>query len=131
MPIRPENRRRYPRDWPEISRRIRFGRALGRCECTGECGIEHAADGAGGEPRCTALHGEPHPITASRVVLTVAHLPGRAIEQCGDGDLKAMCQRCHLRMDAAIHARNRSLTAGARRDRRRGQGRLDLGERDG
>lgn len=27
MPIRPENRDRYPKDWPEISRRIRFERA--------------------------------------------------------------------------------------------------------
>ena len=27
MPIRPENRRRYPDDWPQISERIRFARA--------------------------------------------------------------------------------------------------------
>jgi len=38
MPIRPENLTRYPRDWKQISHRIRFERADSRCECTGECG---------------------------------------------------------------------------------------------
>ena len=93
MPIRPENRARYPKDWRKISDRIRFSRAQHRCECTGECGL-HAGE------RCAALHGEPHYETGAVVVLTVAHLPGREIEQCGDDDLKAMCQRCHNRMDA-------------------------------
>ena len=67
MPIRPENRARYPKDWKAISARIRFERASSRCECVGECDLDH--DG-----RCDALHGEPHPITGSLVVLTVAHL---------------------------------------------------------
>lgn len=94
MPIRAENRARYPKDWKAISARIRFVRAEGQCECTGECGQNHPID-----ERCQAKHGEPHPETLSRVVLTVAHLPGREIEQCGDDDLKAMCQRCHNKMD--------------------------------
>lgn len=101
MPIRAENRSRYPKDWPEISRRIRFGRAGGRCECTGECG-EHDTY------RCDATHGNPHQISGAIVVLTVAHLPGREIEQCGDEDLKAMCQRCHNRMD--MPERRRGIT---------------------
>ncbi|GGT51708.1 hypothetical protein GCM10010271_64820 [Streptomyces kurssanovii] len=37
-PIRPENRGRYPKDWREISLRIRTVRAAGRCECLGEGG---------------------------------------------------------------------------------------------
>lgn len=43
MPIRPENRDRYPADWRDISHRIRFDRAGGRCECDGRCGrgIKH------------------------------------------------------------------------------------------
>ena len=101
MPIRPENRARYPKDWPEINRRIRFGRSGGRCECTGECGLHHGQ-------RCEAQHGCEHPHTQAIVVLTVAHLPGREIEQCGDDDLKAMCQRCHNRMDAP--ERRRGIT---------------------
>lgn len=36
MPIRPENRDKYPPDWAEISRRIRFERAGGQCEWVDE-----------------------------------------------------------------------------------------------
>ena len=41
MPIHPDNRARYPKEWPAISKRIRFERAGGRCECEGECGHDH------------------------------------------------------------------------------------------
>lgn len=40
MPIRPENRSRYPADWPQISLAIKE-RAGWRCECRGECGLDH------------------------------------------------------------------------------------------
>ena len=92
MPIRPENRDRYPKDWKAISERIRFERAEGRCECEGECGIDHGG-------RCDARHGEPHPVTGAKVVLTTAHRHHAEIEDCGDGDLFAACQRCHNRYD--------------------------------
>lgn len=39
-PVRPENRARYPRDWHAIRERI-MERAQNRCECRGECGLEH------------------------------------------------------------------------------------------
>lgn len=64
MPIRPENRNRYPKDWPEISRRIRFERAQGRCECAGECLRGTHLD------RCPNVNGQPTYGTGSRVVLT-------------------------------------------------------------
>lgn len=103
MPIRPENRARYPRDWHRISARIRFERAGGRCECGGECGQEHGRERHGEyidqAPRCTARHGEEHPDTGSIVVLTVAHLD-HIPENCADENLRAMCQRCHNRYDA-------------------------------
>lgn len=98
MPIRPENRGRYPANWKEISYRIRFVRAEGRCECDGRCGREHE----GG--RCDARHGFPHPETGSTVVLTSAHVHGRTPEQCEDEDLFAACQRCHNRYDAPMRA---------------------------
>ncbi|MAC12957.1 MAG: hypothetical protein CMN74_12235 [Sphingorhabdus sp.] len=94
MPIRPENRARYPKDWKAISERIRFDRAGGRCECEGECGLDH-------EGRCTAEHHKPHPRTGSNVILTTAHLAD-PIEDCSDGNLKAMCQQCHNRYDAPM-----------------------------
>lgn len=91
MPIRPENRNRYPKDWKAISARIRFERAESRCECEGHCGLEHGG-------RCVAMHGERHPDTNSIVILTVAHLDHEP-ENCAEGNLKAMCQRCHNRYD--------------------------------
>ena len=91
MPIRPENRARYPKDWKAISHRIRHERAGSRCECIGQCGLDH------GE-RCAAIHGEAHPTTGSKVVLTTAHLAD-PIEDCSDENLRAMCQQCHNRYD--------------------------------
>lgn len=112
MPIRPENRARYPSDWRAISARIRFDRAGNRCECAGECGDDHG-------DRCDAINRQPHPVTGSIVVLTVAHLD-HVPEHVSDENLRAMCQRCHLRYDARHHADN------ARRTRERKSGKLTL-----
>ena len=76
----------YPANWPELSAEIRFERAGNRCE------------GSSAYPDCRAQNGEPHPITSSKVVLTVAHLDHNK----GSSDpryLRAMCQRCHLKFD--------------------------------
>lgn len=107
-PLRAADRRRYPRDWPEISRAIRFDRAGGQCECTGECGAGH-------EGRCEARHGQPHPVTGSLVVLTTAHLD-HTPENCDPGNLRAFCQRCHLRYDADLHRANAAWTRAGRPD---------------
>lgn len=110
---------KYPSDWHEISRQIRFERARSVCECTGECGTDHHKES---EPeideiyrdlaitlapnRCQAMNAGDHPITNSRVVLTVAHLC-QCEPKCSDkAHLKAMCQRCHLRLDIESHVRN-------------------------
>ena len=92
MPIRPENRDKYPPDWAEISRRIRFERAGGRCECMGICGEDHGG-------RCTAYHGEPHPVTGATVVLTTMHLDHNPDNSDDDANLMAGCQKCHNRYD--------------------------------
>lgn len=105
MPIRPENRNRYPADWPEISRRIRFVRALGQCECEGECGLNHTG-------RCTARHNAPNPRTGTKVVLTVAHLD-HTPENCDDTNLKAMCNGCHLHYDRDHHRETAARTRAA------------------
>lgn len=76
MPIKKENRWRYPPNWAAISRHIRFVRDKGKCK------------------RCGAVHGKPHPITGSKVVLTVAHLDHNP-ENCADTNLESMCQKCH------------------------------------
>lgn len=92
MPIRPENRARYPKDWKAISDRIRT-EAEWRCE------------GSPAYPDCRAAHGEPHPVTGSRVVLTVAHLDHQP-ENCERENLRAWCQRCHNTYDRPHRARN-------------------------
>ncbi len=109
MPISPENRARYPRDWKAISLRIRTERAGNRCECEGECGRGH-------EGRCNAINGQPHPVTGSVVVLTCMHLD-HTPERCDDDNLRAACQRCHLSYDAKHHAANARVT----RNQKRGQ----------
>ena len=110
MPIRPENRHRYPRDWREISRRIRFERAAGRCECTGECGRPRGhLDGDG---RCRNRNGGAAYRTGTRVVLTVAHL-NHTPEDCREINLRAMCQGCHLHYDTEHHTRTRNRTRAA------------------
>lgn len=83
MPIRPENRARYPKDWALRSRFVRFVRARGMCEW------------------CGAKHGEPHPLTGSRVVLTTAHVHDDRPEASSLLNLAALCQRCHNRHDMA------------------------------
>jgi hypothetical protein len=97
VPIKPENKKRYPKDWKQTSHIIRSWRAGNRCE--------HVIDGE----RCTAINGQPHPITGSKVVLTVAHLNHRP-EDCDPANLLAMCQRCHNRYDAEHRKRNAHRT---------------------
>ena len=82
MPIRPENRSRYPKDWALRSRFVRFVRAKGRCEW------------------CGAAHGQPHPLTGSTVVLTTAHVFDERPESCSLFNLAALCQKCHNGHDA-------------------------------
>ncbi len=83
MPIKPENRHRYPKDWKAI-RAMMLERAGHACEF------------------CGAMNNQPHPITNSRVVLTIAHLD-HTPEHCDPANLRALCQRCHLAYDAEHH----------------------------
>jgi 5-methylcytosine-specific restriction endonuclease McrA len=84
MPIRPENKARYPLDWALRSRFVRFVRARGRCEW------------------CGAKHGEPHPVSGAKVVLTTAHIFDDRPEAAHLLNLAALCQRCHNRMKDRI-----------------------------
>lgn len=108
MPIRPDQRGRYPKNWPEISHRIRFARAHGRCECTGECGRPggHLAD----DGRCRNEHGEPAYGNGKPVVLTTAHRD-HTPENNTDDNLAAFCAPCHLFYDRDEHAATRAATS--------------------
>lgn len=104
MPIRAENKDRYPPDWPAISEAIRFGRAAGRCECLGECGR-----GTHGEDRCPNVHGGAAYGTGSKVVLTTAHRD-HVPEHCDPANLFAACQGCHLHYDREHHRQTAAAT---------------------
>ena len=89
---------RYPKDWKLISKRIRE-RSGGQCECIGECGLHRTHPGP---RRCIERDGQPAKWAKGKIVLTVAHLD-HTPENCTDDNLKAMCQRCHLRYDMELH----------------------------
>lgn len=86
---------KYPPEWHAISRDIRTNRAENRCECSGECGLHH-------DRRCEEVNGEPAKWARGKVILTVAHLNHDPMD-CRPENLKAMCQRCHLRYDVEHH----------------------------
>ena len=79
MPIKPEKKKLYPPNWEEISLLIRE-QAGWKCEL------------------CKAAHDEPHPITASIVILTVHHINGDPTDNRRI-NLIALCQRCHNKLD--------------------------------
>lgn len=89
MPIKKANRARYPKDWKSRSKFIRKVRARDRCEW------------------CGAKNHEPHPVTGSTVVLTVAHVYDKRPENSQFDNLAALCQRCHLNHDRKEHVQNR------------------------
>lgn len=135
MPIRPENRDRYPKDWPLISLAVRE-RAGQKCETcgvpnhelggrdakgrwwpagpTGDNGLRTTWPKPGEDGWCYR-DGEGKRLRIVRIVLTVAHLD-HTPENCDPANLKALCQRCHNLYDGAhrragIRQRQRKIDA--------------------
>ena len=75
-----------------------FARARSRCE------------GSPAYPGCRVKQYTFHPDTGSEVVLTMAHLC-RCEPKCGEpSHLRLLCQRCHLTLDAELHAQHAAET---------------------
>lgn len=129
MPIRADLRRFYGPDWDEISHRIRFERAKGRCE---RCKRPHrrlvlalpdgrwldpsAPEGWRGVAGAPVLIPRTDDLWAARmvrVVLTTAHLDHDPANRA-ECNLQALCQRCHLRHDLQHHQANRRITLRSR-----------------
>lgn len=114
MPFQAE---RYPKNWREISLRIRERENW----CCKFCGAEN---------------GKPNPLTGSKVVLTVAHLGTPDAHGVSDKhnkmdvrdeNLAALCNRCHLIYDIDEHIENARKTRVAKKRARAsivGQGEL-------
>jgi hypothetical protein len=124
MPIRPEMRGFYAREWPEISRKVRFERGGGVCQC---CGRPHGEsvrclpdgrwfdaqrgtwrNGRGRLARWPDLV-EVTRVRHTRVVLSAAHLD-RDPRNNRLRNLKSLCQRCHQIHDRPYHRVQRRLT---------------------
>jgi hypothetical protein len=124
MPIKPEMRRFYPSDWPQISRRVRFERADGICQ---GCGRPHGVtvrclpdgrwfdaarrtwrDGRGHRARWPDLE-EAAQMRPTRVVLAAAHLDHDPSNN-RLRNLKSLCQRCHMIHDRPHHLARRRIT---------------------
>ena len=124
MPIHPTLKDHYAGDWRLLSDAIRFARARGRCEA---CDRPHRrliyalADGRWFDPQRQVwrdgrgeLASEPRPGDAAslrrvRVVIATAHLDHDPANR-DQANLRALCQRCHLRHDLADHLRQRRMT---------------------
>mgnify|MGYP003584789510 CR=1 FL=1 len=120
MPIKPENRQRYPRHWKTIRAAI-LNRARHCCEF---CGIPDGVYRNHNTGQWTDDHGLVETWSmdgdrTARVVLTIAHLD-HTPENCDPANLRAYCQRCHLAYDATHHAQTAYQT------RRAGKAKGDL-----
>jgi hypothetical protein len=91
MPIKPENRSKYPKNWKQISEYIRFNRARNKCEVCGAINYSWVN-------RFTRELCLPDEEDAIKIILTVAHLDHNP-ENCDYNNLKAMCQKCHNNYD--------------------------------
>jgi hypothetical protein len=68
----------------------------------------NCCEGAPHNPGCRAENGQPHPVTGSKVVLTISHLDHNPQNNAPE-NLRALCQACHLSHDRHEHAENRRL----------------------
>ncbi len=124
MPIRRELRELYPRDWLQISRKVRFERAAGACQ---GCGRPHGMtvrclpDGRWFDAGCCIWrNGRGRParwpdlvetaqIRQTRVALAAAHLDHDPRNN-RLRNLKSRCQRCHVIHDRPHHLAQRRIT---------------------
>lgn len=98
MPIQKDIRRKhYGKEWQQLSKRLRTVRAGNKCEW------------------CHAENYKPHPVTKSKVILTVAHF-NHITGDDREENLVVLCQRCHLSLDRQQHVENAKKTWAKKRE---------------
>lgn len=102
----PWDRGDYPDAWNDVRDQV-LARA-GAC-CTDA--LDENRPSGGVCEWCGALNGLPHPKTGGTVVLTIAHVYDRRPHAIDLPNLRALCQRSHLRLDAKMHARPKHAKA--------------------
>lgn len=120
MPIKPENKGLYPKDWPIISNLVK---ELADWKCA-KCGKPHGEDvfvvGGGlwsksirqgwrdavGQPIGGVIPFPMNEIRQIRVILTTSH-KDHDPANCKLSNLSSLCQRCHLIYDKDHHRESR------------------------
>ena len=127
MPIKPENRARYPKNWKEIRQAI-LNRAYNRCEF---CGVQNGVwrtKPMWGRKGFVYIHKHKAAEAAAKgqeltkIVLTIAHLDHQP-ENNDPANLRALCQKCHNDYDREHRQRNAAIT---RQQKRNGGACLEL-----
>ena len=120
MPIKPENKAHYPANWDALRELIliRAGNCCEKCKAPNGVKIARGAgddvdtymlddgkvlDSETGEYLGYTRMSEWHLGKMVKIVLTIAHLD-HTPENNDPSNLRAWCQRCHLRYDAKHHA---------------------------
>jgi 5-methylcytosine-specific restriction endonuclease McrA len=121
MPIKPENKHRYPKNWKDIRASI-LDRAGHCCEFCGVRNHQRGYRNSAGVFFPVQLRGQKdvNEFEAAnvkppfKIILTIAHLD-HTPENNKPENLRALCQRCHLKYDAQHHASNARRTIAAKR----------------
>lgn len=111
MPIKPENKSKYPKDWKAIRARIleREG------NCCKLCFVKNHKTGfrwANGE--FSMRTDRPKKFKLIKIVLTIAHLDQDPTNNV-DHNLAALCQRCHNIIDMPQRQKNAAKTRAAKK----------------
>ena len=114
MPILPENKHLYPKNWDEISARIkeRDGNACKFCKVPNYSIGYRQKDGQfihieqSHQGDIDAMEAIQDGYKIIKIVLTVMHLDHNP-ENCDDNNLASGCQRCHNKYDAPHRAKTR------------------------
>ena len=69
----------------------------------------NACEGTPQYPGCRARNNEPHPVTGSRVILTIAHMDWQE-DHMDPARCRALCQRCHNAWDSVERQKNAART---------------------
>lgn len=111
MPIRLENKHLYPKNWPAIRSKV-----LARAASCEFCGVKNYSQGIRdskgvfwplkGLLETLEETGEIIDGKVIKIVITIAHLDHDPTNNNLD-NLRALCQRCHLKYDAEHHAKTR------------------------
>ncbi len=112
MPIKPENKKLYPKNWKQIREAI-LKRANNKCEF---CGVENHTEGYrdkdGNFIKSTGMQQEADELDGEkiiRIVLTIAHLDHNP-QNCDPNNLRALCQKCHNIYDKEHRKETRAKT---------------------